>query len=64
MISYNKNEDPSKVLDQMCFILKARMMNEPAVERYEHRNTWYEEQWEEFRNDVWDTSKRGRGGKR
>lgn len=39
MISYNKDEDPSKTLDQLCFILKARMTNEAAVERYEHRNT-------------------------
>lgn len=56
MISYNKDEDPSKTLDQLCFILKARMTNEAAVERYEHRNTWYDEMWANFSNDVWSNS--------
>lgn len=56
MISYNKGEDPSKTLDQLCFILKARMTNEAAVERYEHRNTWYDEMWANFSNDVWTNS--------
>lgn len=56
MINYNKDEDPNKTLDQLCFILKARMTNEAAVERYERRNTWYDEVWANFSNDVWTNS--------
>lgn len=56
MINYNKDEDPNKTLDQLCFILKARMTNEAAVERYERRNTWYDEMWANFSNDVWTNS--------
>lgn len=56
MITYNEMEDPHKTLDQMCVILKARMSNEKAVERYEHRSTHYNELWESFTNDVWEAS--------
>lgn len=56
MINYNKDGDPNKTLDQLCFILKARMTNEAAVERYERRNTWYDEMWANFSNDVWTNS--------
>lgn len=65
MITYNKNEDPSKTLDQMCVILKARMANEAAVDRYEHRNDYYQHLWEEYTNDVWDSSSSyNNGGKK
>lgn len=65
MIKYNKDENPSKTLDQLCTILKARMNNGASVERYEHRSTYYNELWENFTNDVWDASPYNKkGGKK
>lgn len=48
----------SKELEMACFVLKARMSNEAAVQRYLNKDSWYQNQWKDFAKSVWTRPKK------
>lgn len=50
--------EAQKELERACFILRARMRNESAVQRYLTKDSWYQAQWKAYAKEVWKKAKR------